>query len=1330
MSYQRDFLARKLRDPQAKFVHDLAQIQANQAAENVTNITSNLKGYSIKLQTKTTSKDKYYAHIRSYNIEKVYYTGKYPDYNNCRLFIRTENAGKMHDYSQNDNQAYVYGTRQVPDIYIMEDPNDPTKHEYVAYFNGTHYVNVHDRSILNLKSIVENETKGGFSFVRRWLPLKLGNSKQEGVILATHTSTSQNQYGYNLVLDDEGNFYFYVKYNYRQYFVKLTVDLQLLTEGGANFFYQNFKSANFRTELAQNQALTTKSYDVACTFDFATKEAVIELRFYDSELNTWTMIGRASSIDEAIPNKQMELPLQEGKWSGVESTPLDQVYDNSSNQYIGTINSPPNTVRWEDDNTLYSFGADTNSSYITVPNHTNINNLTEFTLAFWIKIPFVDNTNYINIIKKGLFSGNYFLVEKQASSRDLKFWFKLGASGDQQVTGNIINDGWNFVVCKWKTGEKLKISVNDSSDSLSSTNISGTFTTTEPFTIFDPVKSDDMTLIYVTLFSRQITSAEQTKLYNYGAHLSQWPKNLEPQQTPQLDPDPITVPYSTLYDLPRITVPVLSDYVFLNNPSADTPFASNYNCADGSPATIPYETRYNVPEGSGGTTTNPFVTVYTLAGASSTGNIDSESDEIAYGQYIRNTSGALDGIKPTEIQLWLNGLGNPSGGSVYLGIIKANGTYITFGTAIDPATIPDAWTSYTKQLLTNTYTTAVGDAIGVIWVTPGSGDINIRRGGSGVHASTEGSGANSCQNHYVTGDGWQTPNSDYSMAGTIKTGGDTVGTSPYTIISSGSSQIQIAGEFFGANSSMKDQLPTKVELKVYKKTGTTGSVSLQILTSSNALKTGGNLATWNIGTDPNIPTTAPAAGVLNLIWNNVDNTISIADGEKLVLNATTISSGGELYVMTNIGNNAGANNYHSSTSYYVTRLRGTGGIGQTWSSQTSYDLSGKISVGGQNFTAYKQFTATLTRIYSRALTIDSSFEGAQITRVKVRGNRVGTIPAPVTIFCYIRNNANAIVETIGSMDANTIGTTLGDIFFTNRGATHIVAVGDYISIEITSCNSTNYIQLNINNNVADAANSVLGIWDNNVATNLTNYDLAGTFFTGGQIDEESRIRVGQYINTQDSLFMTADSSQITYMELALIRVGSPTGNLFVNIRNENDTAIKTLYTGSVSGISTVVNSPTILFVNDLTNSYNLRAKDIITVEYDGGDTSNKIGVMVRTSTPNYDSTNSYIAKFNGIEYDYDTTKDLCAIMKTGGYTYLPDPFSLPPNMPQLSTDIYLGVRADKEGIYEKCISDLFMFTTEVLDTIALDNFCNIRMDFEDMEPDELLVTHHSFINAE
>ena len=131
--------------------------------------------------------------------------------------------------------------------------------------------------------------------------------------------------------------------------------------------------------------------------------------------------------------------------------------------------------------------------------------------------------------------------------------------------------------------------------------------------------------------------------------------------------------------------------------------------------------------------------------------------------------------------------------------------------------------------------------------------------------------------------------------------------------------------------------------------------------------------------------------------------------------------------------------------------------------------------------------------------------------------------------------------------------------------------------------------------------------------------------------------------------------------------------------------------GSISaGTIATALTGTPVHITNFNNTYILAVKDKISIEYENGDQLNKIGVQVRTVDPSYDGINSYIARHNGIEYDYITTKDLTATMKVGGDTYIPEANAPPPVLPQNPTDLYLLANSARKetallDVYLECI---------------------------------------------
>jgi hypothetical protein len=167
--------------------------------------------------------------------------------------------------------------------------------------------------------------------------------------------------------------------------------------------------------------------------------------------------------------------------------------------------------------------------------------------------------------------------------------------------------------------------------------------------------------------------------------------------------------------------------------------------------------------------------------------------------------------------------------------------------------------------------------------------------------------------------------------------------------------------------------------------------------------------------------------------------------------------------------------------------------------------------------------------------------------------------------------------------------------------------------------------------------------------------------------------------------------------------------------------------GSISagGITTALTG-TKIHIENFNNTYILSAKDKISIEYEGGSPINKIGVQIKTNT-NYDGANSYVARYNGIEYDYLSSSDLVAKMQVGGDTYQPDPNAPPPVLPQNPTDLYIlsGINK-KQSSFMRCIFGMYLFFNTILTDQELINFNYTRIDTGNNSPDSIQVTNHSF----
>lgn len=1330
MSFQKDFLSKKITDPLAKIVSDLAKQEYQQTFQTQNIDTLNVNILSIKTKTKTLSKDKFHVSVKSYDPDQRFYNAVYPDRDKMKLWLKGENSDKLHDYSLTNHNAHLWSGVQVAEQYQREDPNNMAGHEIVSYANSTHYVHVQDREDLRISDLIVDEpSSDGFTIVVRFYPLIYGTSNQESVIIEQKVDSSQNRYGHSVNIDAVGNIYFYVTYNHRLYWCKVPKPIQIPTMF-ANFASENYKPENYKTEVGSLEDAIGISYDLVCEFNYTTKECIIKV-LYNGEI-----IKEVSSINadpDAVPGldpeyqlpagAQLHLPLQEGKWSETQALPnnlpLNKVFDTSTNQFEGTINNPTATATWLEDNTLHNTRVNSGGTSISVPNHANLNVFTELTICFWAKFDNLTNDGTFRIfVSKGWSSNGAFVIYRELNNSNIVFAFKTdaGVTVARTFVNAITDTDWHFYSMRWKSGEKLKVSKDNATELESSTTGTGTLTQTAAVNILATSASENMSMLHFILYRRQLEPYEITRLYEYGAHLAQFPQNLEPQRLPNPSPPPTTNPIVTIYDLPKLVSPTIEDYTFINNPSTQNPFVEKYNVPDGVAGGVPITTIYNIAAGSGGTTVNPFTTIYTLPGASSTGNIDESGGEWAYGQQIQDNTSDMFGEKVTEIQCWLDE-NAATGGSLYLGIIKSNAdpavptSYIKFGAAITLAELTGGWVSFTRQLLTNTYVMAVGDAVGVIWEGGTGGSILIRRGGSSHYE------AGSRQNH-ADAEGWQNPNTSFSMAGTFKKGGDTVGTSPYYSLKNATGNNYVCGELFPTNSPMVGNIPTRVEFRVYRDTAANnGTVSIRHIKTDGTYWA--SLYEVNVSTLPDqtaIPTT------FNFVWENLDYNRQILAGERIAVVTNGLTTG-NVYVLSNIGNSAAGNSYDTTRSLLSYR-----NFNGTWGSNNAYDISGVIKKGGNTFTGLMRFTPSVTRIYERAVDTGSLIYDQPLSKIIARGKRVGTIPSPATITARLRSNANVEKAVLGTFDGNAVGTSIGDIPFINNNNEVKVAVGDYVSIEIGTCDASNYIELSISNVPYNAGNSIAGILNAGIIEDLASYDLSGKFYIGGQIDNVSRPRVSQYIDTQDSIFLTVPINRITIFEATLYAIGAPTGLIYINIRRGFDDAL-IFSLGSVSaGSITTSLTGTTIHIENFNNTYILGAKDKISIEYEGGDPLNKIGVQIRTVVPDYDGDNSYVARYNGVEYDYLPTKDLVATMKVGGDTFQPDPNAPPPVLPQNPTDLYLLSDIKKrQSSFLRCIFGMYIFWNTLLTDEELTQLNITRIDTGNNLPDEIQVTNHSFL---
>jgi hypothetical protein len=161
---------------------------------------------------------------------------------------------------------------------------------------------------------------------------------------------------------------------------------------------------------------------------------------------------------------------------------------------------------------------------------------------------------------------------------------------------------------------------------------------------------------------------------------------------------------------------------------------------------------------------------------------------------------------------------------------------------------------------------------------------------------------------------------------------------------------------------------------------------------------------------------------------------------------------------------------------------------------------------------------------------------------------------------------------------------------------------------------------------------------------------------------------------------------------------------------------------AVSSLSTTPSTPSLITFTDVDNTYILTTGDKISLEFNGGNATDRVGVLVRTVTPNYDGSFSYIRKYNEADYDdAESLLDLVSTMYEGGYTYTPESGSIPDPTPVNDKDlIIMAGNNKKSGFFECLIMDFRIYAKEITLTMANNLYTN-RYTIGDLEANEILM---------
>jgi hypothetical protein len=173
----------------------------------------------------------------------------------------------------------------------------------------------------------------------------------------------------------------------------------------------------------------------------------------------------------------------------------------------------------------------------------------------------------------------------------------------------------------------------------------------------------------------------------------------------------------------------------------------------------------------------------------------------------------------------------------------------------------------------------------------------------------------------------------------------------------------------------------------------------------------------------------------------------------------------------------------------------------------------------------------------------------------------------------------------------------------------------------------------------------------------------------------------------------------------------------------DDSIAATIGTVDASTLSTNPAAPTPAVFINLTNEYVTTVGDKISIEYEVGTTTHRVGVLVRDVTVNnFTVVRSWIKKFNGVTYvDAEPTMNLVGNMYIGGYTYTPEPNAPPEPTPVADKDlVFCAGRNKSSGFFEAIVAEARIYSKEI--TLALaGNLYDNKYTINAIGPNEVLL---------
>jgi hypothetical protein len=1215
-----------------------------------------------------------------------------------KLWSRFDCGGvDVPDYSHYKNKIEIRhaATAPQPELIMAAEDDGVAGNKISSHleYQKKHYFRIIDPEF----SLEDDES---YAFFLKISPTIIDNQmRTDGAKRATLLSYIENDqvsHAVKIEIDDEGYFYFWVRDNFIDYFVKSDEPLVEFPDV-PDYYAQDYAEEDYYASADDDTfAIPVPFTYIFCSFNKELKRARMRKVVDGQTVLTY------SSGDIEIPqwnNLSLWLPLTDGGNT-------EDVVDLSGLDNHGSFAESTIKPEWvtRDGKRVLEFEDD--GCYLTVPNATSLNTFTSWTVSFWANLydDFYSIAHSKILFRKGLTGNGRFLIYNATGDNRAINIDVVNNSGTSRFLGSgstLMPDAPGIVhIVVTYDGSNYKFYINGQQTANVHSHSGDEFTNSGDVYIGSGTSNfgGHQNIMHFMLWKNQaLDSTEVSALYNAFLPLVSENTNLLPEGEPpfpEYQPEPPEPPApGTPTTLPFTETPYNqttgSSFTRVNQVTVSG-LDEIYNVAGGEPVEDPVTNIYDVAPGiytEGVEGEDEIETIYNLTNGSDNSHGELKNNEKAYGQRISNNSSVLRGKKITEISVRLKDgpAGAASGGTLNLGVIKSNGDVITFGSNIDASSLTGSYQTFTRSNSSNDYVMANGDAVGVIWTGGGrSGSINILRGGSGNHYENSSYSSQCIHN----GSSWGSHNTTYSMAATIKSGTATPGTptiDPYLRISGGASGSDFdryyeVGELFGTGSPMIGQTPTKIEIRVHRHaSANSGNIYLRHVDSNNNVKN-----TLKSATISSLPTTVPTT--FNWTWEDLTYNTPIANNDRILVVVDTTNTN-PVYVLGNEGVTGTPASYDSPNTrscvvYRRTAYPGVFGFGarpEAWVSNTARDISGKIYKGGNNFTGYISLNATRKRTGIKVAADASSLKGKKITKVTATMKTVGTLTSGA-VYCRIRNSAGSERVTLNQVDITSIESTDTSVDFLNT--THSITLNkdDTISLEYELGDAENYIDVRVNKNAFETTNTIL--FESlqasiNTATVVSDRDLAAVLYTGGEIDTNARPRVGISVNNSNSsLFDRA----ITKIKLWLKREGSgfeEGDKISVKvIRGTDKVPVTTLGEQEILDIPT---SDTEYTFENTANAYSMKAGDMIVVENLHGDATNYVLVKI-SNTQAIDDTSTCLIQWTGTAYNLDTAKDVNAICYTGGYTVYPDPLiPVPPQPYYYSHDLFFGAQTTPSG---------------------------------------------------